>query len=137
MTPLDTHMLSDALIRRRQAQAAITKASEDISTGGPSRDMLSKLRAAEADIDSLTKKYAAPPTAGTGTNPAMQEGARVRSKTTGQMGTIKNGDVVWDAAPAAPPPGALYSGLPGGQPVSSGNMFMGANLPALTEQGAQ
>lgn len=142
MTPLDTHILSDALVRRRQAQAAIDKANEDISTGGPSRDMLSKLRAAEADISNITKKYAAPPTSATGTSPGLNEGQRVRSKTTGRTGVIKGGDVVWDdqaqAAPAAlPPPGTVYGGLPGAQPVTSGNMYMGEDLPILTDRGAQ
>jgi hypothetical protein len=140
MTPLDTHLLSDAIVRRRQVEAEINKASGDISTGGaPTRQMLSKLRASQADIDSITKKYSAPPTAGTGTNPTPNEGQRVRSKSTGRTGTIKNGEVVWDdqaqAGPAAA--GTVFGGLEGQRPVTSGNMYMGEDLPMLTDRGAQ
>lgn len=139
ITPLDQHVLSDALIRRRQAQVEISKASESVS-GAPSRDMLSRLRAAQADIDTITKKYTAPPTAGTGTNQGMQEGQRVRSKSSGRIGTVKGGQVIWDdeaqAAPP-PPPGTVFGGLAGQQPVTSGNMYMGENLPELTDRGAQ
>lgn len=137
MSPLDTHALNDAFIRRRQAQGEISRAIADISTGGPSREMLSKLRAAEADINTITKKYTPPPATATGTAPS--EGQRVRSKSTGRTGMIKDGQVIWDnqAAAPLPPPGTVYAGLPGAAPVSSGNMYLGEDLPELTDRGAQ
>lgn len=81
---------------------------------------------------------AAPTAAPTG---QFQEGQRVRSKSTGRTGTIINGQVQWDEAPAppaGPQPVSIYQGLPGAQPTpGGGSMYAGANLPVLSDIGAQ
>jgi hypothetical protein len=108
MAPLDTHLLNDALIRRREAQTEAQKALDSISSGGKIPEEVQKrINSAQSDIDSLSKKYMQPFTAGTGTQTSLPEGARVRNKQTGQMGTVQNGVIVPDQAAPEQPAGQI------------------------------
>lgn len=68
----------------------------------------------------------------------LQEGARVRSRSTGRTGTVVNGQIQWDPEPPKPIQPNVYRDLPGALPTpGGGSMYAGENLPILTDIGAR
>jgi len=127
MDPLDSHLLTDALMRRRAAQSDLAKAAEDITSGGEvPKEVKDRLDAANEDIGAISKKYMAQ-----AQQPQLQEGQRVRNKQTGQTGTVVNGQIVPDEEEKESVDAGMtayenpYSAL--GLPVSRGFMYSGEN----------
>jgi len=141
MDPLDSANLHDAYIQRREAKAAASKALQSIASGGEvPAEIKNQMADADKTIAEISKRYSqavTPPVnaaaTSTATSPALPEGSRVRSRVTGKMGTVINGQVVPDQEPPAP---SVFRGLPGAIPTSRGGMYMGEDLPVLTDRPA-